>query len=92
MTLLQIINITITSFGIGILFSIPGVLLGYWLKNKNLAPNRSLLTIIFCVVLTFIKRIWMPDLAIHWFALILLTGSTLGVYRMDMYWAKKSQD
>jgi glucan phosphoethanolaminetransferase (alkaline phosphatase superfamily) len=85
--MIQTTQFILTSLGIGMLFSVPGILLGYWLKKKNIAPNRSLLTIIFCVVLTFVKRIWIPDLALHWFALVLLTGSTLGVYRMDFYWA-----
>jgi hypothetical protein len=82
----------LTSLGIGILFSLPSIILGYWLKKKNIAPNRSLLTIIFCIVLTFVKRILTPDLAFHWFALILLIGSTLGVYRMDFYWAGEARE
>jgi hypothetical protein len=89
--MIQIIQFTFTSLGIGLLISVPGILLGYWLKKKNIAPNRSLLTIIFCVVLTFVKRIWISDLALHWFALVLLTGSTLGVYQMDIYWAASSK-
>ena len=88
---METIKFALTSLVIGLLFSIPGVTLGYWLKTKNMAPNRSLLTVIFCVVLTFAKRIWVPDLPFHWFALVLLLGSTLGIYRMDLYWATTSK-
>ena len=79
---------------IGLLYSVPGVLLGYWLEKKYVAPNRSFISISFCVVLVFIQRIWLPNVSFHWLALVLLTGSTLGVYRMDIYWAisKKSRD
>lgn len=77
----------LSSLVIGTLFSIPGILFGYWLKRKNIAPNRWLLTIVFCVILVFVKRIWLPNLSFYWFGLILVAGSTLGLYRMDIYWA-----
>ena len=88
---METIMFALTSIAIGLLFSIPGVTLGYWLKKKNLGTNRSLLTIIFCVTLTFAKRIWVPDLPFHWFVLVLFLSSTLGIYRMDMYWATTSK-
>ena len=89
--MIETVQFTLTTMGIGILFSIPGILLGYWLKKTNRAPNRSWLTIIFCIVLTFIKRIWLTDSSYYGLALILLAGSTLGVYQMDIYWATSSK-
>jgi hypothetical protein len=89
--MIQTIQFTLISLGIGISFSVPGILLGYWLKKNHIAPNRSWLSIIYCVVLVFIKHIWLPDLSFHWLALILLAGSTLGIYRMDIYWAITSK-
>jgi len=75
----------LTSLGIGILYSIPALILGYWLK-KHGKPNRYLLSLLFCIFLTFVKRIWLSDLSYYWLALITVTGSTIGVYRMDIYW------
>ena len=92
--MIELLQFTLITLTIAMLFSVPGILLGYWLKKKQLAPNRSLLTIIFCVVLVFVQRIWLPNLPFYWLALVLLVGSTLGVYRMDLYWAtsKKSRE
>lgn len=87
--MIEIIQFVLVSLLIGVLLSIPGVLFGYWLKKRNIAPNRWLLTIIFCVVLVFAKRIWLPNLSYYWFSLILIAGSALGLYRMDIYWASK---
>lgn len=89
--MMEAIQFILISLGIGILFSIPGILLGYWLKKKNIAPNRSWSSIIHCLILTFVTRIWLPDAPFFWFAFFLLAGSTLGVYRMDIYWAKRSR-
>ena len=92
--MIETIQFVLSSLVIGVLFSIPGILFGYWLKKKNIAPNRWLLTIVFCVILVFVKRIWLPDLSFYWFGLLLIAGSTFGLYRMDFYWAtsKKSKD
>jgi hypothetical protein len=81
------ITFGLISLGIGILFSIPALVLGHWLKKVHDIPNRFLLSLLFCVVLVFVKRIWLPDLSYYWLALIIVAGSTVGVYRMDIYWA-----
>ena len=79
------------SLGLGLLFSIPSVVLGFWLERSNIAPNRFWLSLLFCIVLVFVKRIWFPDLSYYWLALIVIMGSTIGVYRMDIYWAINNQ-
>jgi hypothetical protein len=84
------INILIFGFisiGIGVLFAIPGIILGCWLEKSNLAPNRCWLSLIFCVVLVLIKRIWFPDLSYFILGVLIILGSTVGVYRMDIYWS-----
>lgn len=92
--MIEKILFVLSSLVIGIFFSVPGILFGYWLKRKNIAPNRWLLTIVFCVILAFVIRIWLPGLSYFWFGLILVAGSTLGLYRMDIYWAasRKSKE
>jgi hypothetical protein len=91
--MIEKIHFVLVTLLVGVLLSVPGVLFGSWLKKKNIAPNRWLLTIIFCMVLVFAKRIWLPNLSYYWFSLILIVGSTVGLYRMDIYWAfKKSAD
>lgn len=88
--MIQMIQFALISIGIGTLFSVPGILLGYYLKKKHIAPNRSWLSIIYCVILTFVKRIWLPNAPFGWFVFFLIAGSTLAVYRMDMYRASKN--
>jgi hypothetical protein len=65
--MVQLILFVLTSIGIGLLFSILGILLGFWLEKNHKAPNRYWLTIILCLVSTFVKRIWLPDLSFFWF-------------------------
>jgi hypothetical protein len=64
----NLIETILISVGAGVLFAIPAMILGYWLKKIGAAPNRSLLSLGFCIVLTLIKQIWMPDLSDGWFA------------------------
>ena len=85
----NIIESLLVSVGVGTVLSIPALILGYWLKKTGKAPNRSRLSLLLCIVLTFIKEIWMPGLSYGWFAFLLISGSTLGIYRMDWYWASK---
>jgi len=80
------------SIGIGTLFAIPAIALGYWLHKSHIAPNRFGLSLLFCVVMVFIKRIWFPSLPYGLLGLIAILGSTLGVYRMDIYWAIKREN
>lgn len=85
---------TLTSIGIGTLFAIPGIILGYWLKKAGIAPNRAWLSLIVCVALALIRQFGVPSLTYGWLALISIAGSTLGIYRMDIYEAatqEKSQ-
>jgi hypothetical protein len=87
--MLDILTSILVSIGTGVLFAIPGIVLGFWLKKSGVAPNRSWLSLLFCVVLAFIQQFWLSSLAYGWLALISIIGSTLGVYRMDIYWAIK---
>jgi hypothetical protein len=84
-----IVSFILVSLGLGILFAIPGILFGFWLRKLDIAPNRYYLVIPFSVFFVFIKRIWFSELSIAWFALILITATTLGIYRMDLYWATR---
>ena len=77
----------LTTIIIGISFALPGIILGYWLKRTGKAPNRGWLSLIFCLILVFVKRIWFPELSYLLLGVILILGSTIGVYRMDIYWA-----
>ena len=48
---------------IGILFAIPGIVLGFWLEKSHKAPNRSLSSLSVCISAVFILRILAPDLS-----------------------------
>jgi hypothetical protein len=85
--MLHIIESGLVSVVLGALFAIPGIILGFWLKRTQLAPNRSWLSLTLCIVLAVIQQFWLPNLTYFWLALISVVGSTLGVYRMDIYWA-----
>lgn len=88
--MLQIIAEILVTIGIGLLYSIPSILLGFWLEKKQIAPNRYLLSIILCVVLCLALRFFASaELLTDWVALLFITGSTVGIYRMDIYWAIK---
>ena len=90
-TMIDVIASILTSIILGFVFAIPSIFLGYWLQKIGKAPNRAWLSIFFCIVLSFIKQIWLSELSWGWFALLVIAGSTLGIYRMDFYWASKNQ-
>ena len=77
----------LTSLGLGIFFAIPAIVLGFWLERVHSMTNRFWLSMLFSIVLVFVKQIWLPELSYYWLALIVIAGSTVGVYRMDIYWA-----
>jgi hypothetical protein len=87
--MLDILISILISIGTGVLFAIPAIVLGFWLKKAGIAPYRSWLSLLFCVVLAFIRQFWLLNLAYGWLALLSVIGSTLGVYRMDIYWSIK---
>ena len=75
----------IVSVLIGILFAIPGMVLGFWLEKSHKAPNRSFSSLFVCISAVFILRILTPDLSYLPVGIILILASTLGVYNMDIY-------
>lgn len=77
----------ITSLGLGVLLSIPGLILGYLLEKSQVSPNRYWLSLIFCTALVLLRRVWFPEISNVLLGIIVIIGSTLGVYRMDIYWA-----
>jgi len=85
--MIRLIELVITSLGLGLLLSIPGLILGYLLEKSKALPNRYCLTFIFCAVLVLIKHLWFSEISNILFGIIVIIGSTLGVYRMDIYWA-----
>lgn len=89
--MIDYLSFGITTIGIGILFAIPATILGYWLEKSEVAPNRFWLSLIFCIVSVLIKRIWFPDISYYIFGSMIILGSTLGVYRMDIYWAVRQE-
>ncbi len=77
--------IGLTSLGLGALLSIPAVALGYWLQKTNRAPNRSVVSVLFCIGAVLLKLIWLKNLPCEIVVLFALLASTLGVYRTDIY-------
>ena len=77
------------SISVGILLAIPALILGYWLGKTGKAPNRSLASLFFCIAMSLVNQFLFTGTPFKWLALIAIAGSTLGVYRMDMYWASK---
>ncbi len=83
----HIVASILISICVGLLFAIPGMILGYWLNKAGLAPNRGWFSIIFCVTLSLLHQFWLTNLSYSWLALISITGSTIGAYSMDIYWS-----
>jgi hypothetical protein len=85
----EIVVSIIVSVGIGFLLSIPALILGFWLGKTGKVPNRSLASLFFCVAMSLVNQFLFTGVPFKWLALIAIAGSTLGVYRMDMYWVSK---
>jgi hypothetical protein len=85
----EIIVSILISIGIGFLLAIPALTLGYWLGKTGKAPNRSLASLFFCLVMSLVNQFLFTGAPFKWFALLTIAGSTLGVYRMDLYWTSK---
>ena len=85
----EIIVSILISIGVATFLAIPALTLGYWLGKTGKAPNRSLASLLFCIVMSLVNQFLFTGAPFRWFALIAVAGSTLGVYRMDMYWASK---
>ena len=87
--MLDILVFVITSIGIGILFAIPGFVFGSFLEKHEIATNRAIDVLIFSLFFVFVKRIWYEDIPYSWLAIILILGTTVGVYSMEIYWSIK---
>jgi hypothetical protein len=83
---MDLLRLTILALGGGFLLAMPGIIIGYCLQKKRKLANRAGFSLFFCIVLVLIREIWLPNLSFSWLALISIAGSTLGVYRMDIYW------
>ena len=74
-------------------FSIPGIAFGSYLEKRQIASNRVRDVVLFSVFFVFVKRIWYPQVPYFWLAIILILGTTAGLYKMEIYWAmKKNKD
>ena len=90
--MLNLLTFSLISLGYGLLFALPGICVGIVLERYKIAPNRLWMVLVTSVLFVFIKRIWFENLSYSWFALILIAGTTIGIYRMDIYWAIKRQN
>lgn len=81
----------LTLVGIGIVFALPGIFLGWWLNNAEIAPNRWRAVLFFSIFFVVAKNIWFPNVSYGWLALIAISWSTVGIYRFDLYRAFKEK-
>ncbi len=79
--------IGLVSMGLGAVFSIPAVALGFWLQKTGKGSNRYRASIWMCILVVLFQQIWAKGLPYDLLLLIALFASTLGVYCMDIYWA-----
>mgnify|MGYP006971722053 CR=1 FL=1 len=90
--MLDILIFIFISIGIGVLFALPGFAFGLLLEKYKIASNRVSEVLAFSVFFVFIKRIWYPNMPYIWLAGILMLGTTVGLYNMEIYWAMKNKD
>ena len=88
--MLETLAFIVTSLLIGVVFSLPGIAFGHYLEKRQVAPNRFVLVLIFSTLLVFLKRIWLNDLPYILLAIIIVLGTTAGMYKMDFYWSMKT--
>ncbi len=77
--------------GLGALFTVPAVLLGFWLQKTRKAPNRWIASGLMSVAVVLFKLLWVAGMPYGFFVFLIVLASTLGVYRMDIYWSVHKQ-
>ena len=79
----------LSSVAMGILFALPGIYFGSYLEKKKIATNRPLTVLAFSVFFVFFRQIWYPQLPYIVLAVIIILGTTMGLYKMEIWWAMK---
>ncbi len=82
----------LTSIGIGILFAIPGIAFGSFLEKHQIASNRIRDVLATSVFFVLFRQVWYPQIPYIWLALAIILGTTMGLYRVEIFWAMKSKD
>lgn len=90
-----------TTIGIGILISIPGILIGRFLVAKGIVRDRSVSVVVISVLVLLSIPLIAPDFPMIYIATVLLFFSPLGAYRDDLWttfrsgkwwWLKKNDE
>ena len=90
----------VSTVGLGLFCSIPGVLIGKILSRKGIAKDQSILVIISDILGVFLARLVVPDAPLIYIVALFLIISPLGVCRHDLWttfrsgkwWWLKSKD
>gem|GEM_PF-3288600 len=76
--------IAVTS-GLGILCSIPGILIGHFLAAKGIAPDQSRWVVMSSILGLLITRLMMPDVPLIYIVITFSILAPLGLYRHDLW-------
>ena len=98
---MQMFVFIITTLGLGVLCSIPGILVGRYLAIKGIARAHSKMEVATSIAGMFIVRLMLPDLPLIYIVPFFLFLSPLGAYRADLWttfrsgkwwWLKKNDE
>jgi hypothetical protein len=76
----------------GIIFSVIGILFRKWLTKNGIAQDRIWDIVTFSFFIAVVYQVWFQGLSWKWVAVVELAGVTLGVNRMDFWYAANRGD
>jgi len=99
--MMNMLIFVVTTLGLGVLCSIPGVLIGKYLTKNGLATDRTILEVTSNVFGLFLTRLILPDIPLAYVVTLFLLLSPLGVFGFDLWttfrngrwwWMKESSE
>jgi len=73
----------------GVFFSVVGIFFRKWLFKNGIAQERIWDIFIFSFIVALVDGIWFQNLSWKWLVVIELTGITIGLNRMDIWYSAK---
>ena len=82
---MKILVFVISTVGLGLLCSLPGVLAGKYLAKKGLAKDQSIWVVTGEVFAMFLARLMLPSVPLAYIVTLAFVLSPIGVYRHDLW-------
>ena len=82
---MDILVFILATFGLGMLCSIPGVVVGRLLATKGLVREKPAWVCVANVCGLFVYRLWFPQVHLAYLLLVVTVLLPLGMYRQDLW-------